>query len=602
MDQTRLMRERSEPARDTARSPFCDEGAIGDATELALSSAHALLTQIPLSAQGSNGTAGRSYAVTMFVKELPDEQAPSDLIDDKPVIVLQGLWRDGHFQVLDTAEPPMHIERQQPLLGPTLAELEEQQRTLRKQRRISRHLFTAAATLVFLLCGSVVIATSAWMTRNRAVKFAVEKKRNEMQRESDARLVAAAASAAQREATITQALRQESELRSQSEQQLQSIEAQRQLDTISREALGMILRGDAEHAGPKLQQALDILQSRSDVRGKALLLVSAAAAHQQKSNNPAAERLLAQAIDELSKLPSDPWLKIEAHTNLAAVCRAQHADAAALKHWTIALQMRERLWGGSDVRLIPTLQDMALTAFDLEQFAAVESIIVRIQSIRQQNNRAASPEAAADLSLLALAEVRQGKFDDATTACKSILLIEPALDQTQRQRLGGALTQLAHRYVEKGHYSQGMILLERAIRIADRYKAADLSPRDLDQRRLLAKLYMRERRYKQAEDIYRMLMNSREISVGNDDPTLADDAAELAELYERQERFGEAEALYRLAMTIRERVLGPYHMDVAKCAIHLADLYRVQGKTAKADALYDLARDIRKRASQEERQ
>lgn len=593
--------DRPPPAKNfsAAPSPFNGTHPIGDATELALASAQTLLTRLPEETRKRSDGSERAYAVTMFVTELNDDPAQIHPTSPEQMFVLQGVWHDGQFDLLDGVDQHVQLPREQRLLGPTLVELEEQRRKLARQRRVSRHLLTAAATLVFLLCGSGVVALSAWVTRDRAIELAVQKKRDEMQREADRRLAAAASAAASREATITQALRDEAELRGQTEQQVQAIEAQRRLDNLGRDALAMILKNEHDAANRRLDRALDLLHVNGDRKGRALLLVSAGAAFSQKKNYAAAERRLRQAIDELAVPQADPSLTVEANTHLAAVCRAQHRDEDALKYWRNVLRLRERLWGGTDMRLIPILQDMALTAFDLHQFELVESICVRIQAIRSGEDRAASPEAVHDLSLLALAQVRQGKFDDAAAVCKRILLIEPAFESDQKQRLKGALTQLSHLYVEKGRHSQGMILLERAMRISG--GANDLSPRETSDWRMLARLYVRERRYKQAEPIYKRLIETRETSAGSDDPLIADDASELAELYERQERFGEAEALYKLAITIREKVLGPYHLDVAKSAVHLADLYRVQGQTAQAEALYELAREIRKQSVAEER-
>jgi tetratricopeptide (TPR) repeat protein len=400
------------------------------------------------------------------------------------------------------------------------------------------------------------------------------------------------AAAADREASITRALREEQQRRTQSEQEIQAVQQQRQLDNLGRDALALLLRGEYGPGSRKLAQALDQLKIRRDTAGQVLLLLSAGAAFQQKGNPAAAESHLLAAMEEMARLPQpDPSLTIELHAHLASTSRALHRPADAMLHLQQVLTLREQMWKPDEQRLIPLLQDLALTAFDLQQFDMAESVCSRIMAIRSAHALERSPQAVDDLSLLALAQVRQGKFDHAGSACKLILTIEPVLDDAQKARLRRALMQLAHLYIEKSHFEQGLILLERALAIPRETASAESD--DMDDWRLLAKLCLRERRFDQAEAIFKKLIAAREASSGSDDPLLADDASELAELYERRNQLGEAEALYKLAMSIRERVLGPWHPDVARSAMRLADLFRIQGKAAEADALYQLAREIR---------
>jgi tetratricopeptide (TPR) repeat protein len=60
----------------------------------------------------------------------------------------------------------------------------------------------------------------------------------------------------------------------------------------------------------------------------------------------------------------------------------------------------------------------------------------------------------------------------------------------------------------------------------------------------------------------------------------------LALEYHRQKKFDEAESLYRHALAFREKFFGPHHATVATGLNNLAILLRDQGKYEEADALF----------------
>jgi tetratricopeptide (TPR) repeat protein len=70
----------------------------------------------------------------------------------------------------------------------------------------------------------------------------------------------------------------------------------------------------------------------------------------------------------------------------------------------------------------------------------------------------------------------------------------------------------------------------------------------------------------------------------------------LADLYREQRKYAQAEGLYKRACTIWELALGPTHPDVATSLNNLASLYHQKGKFAKAEPLYQRSLGILEKA------
>ena len=76
---------------------------------------------------------------------------------------------------------------------------------------------------------------------------------------------------------------------------------------------------------------------------------------------------------------------------------------------------------------------------------------------------------------------------------------------------------------------------------------------------------------------------------GAEDARLATSLNNLAELYAIQRRYADAEPLYKRSVAIREKALGADHPALAIGLNNLAGLYRLQGRSAEAEPLYKRA-------------
>jgi tetratricopeptide (TPR) repeat protein len=68
-------------------------------------------------------------------------------------------------------------------------------------------------------------------------------------------------------------------------------------------------------------------------------------------------------------------------------------------------------------------------------------------------------------------------------------------------------------------------------------------------------------------------------------------------MYQNQRRYADAEPLYKRSLAILERALGPDHPDIATSLNNLAAMYGAQGREADAEPLYKRALAIREKTT-----
>ena len=79
----------------------------------------------------------------------------------------------------------------------------------------------------------------------------------------------------------------------------------------------------------------------------------------------------------------------------------------------------------------------------------------------------------------------------------------------------------------------------------------------------LAQLLQKQKKHREAENLFRQVLETREQILTPDHVTVARTLNNLAMLYEEQERYDEAEALLKRACKIFEKVHGPDHITIA---------------------------------------
>jgi tetratricopeptide (TPR) repeat protein len=148
---------------------------------------------------------------------------------------------------------------------------------------------------------------------------------------------------------------------------------------------------------------------------------------------------------------------------------------------------------------------------------------------------------------------------------------------------------LEKKWEEAGARLSGLAqLVERALRAENASGAA----RNLGE---LALHYHREKKYEEAEKVYRHSLAFREKFFGPEHLLVSTGLNNLAMLYRDQERYAEAGTLLRRSLAITERAWGAEHPNVARRLCNLARVYQKQEKYAEAKPLFERSLAISER-------
>jgi len=102
-------------------------------------------------------------------------------------------------------------------------------------------------------------------------------------------------------------------------------------------------------------------------------------------------------------------------------------------------------------------------------------------------------------------------------------------------------------------------------------------------------LYERQRRYGEAERLYKQVLMLRQQRFGSQQICVAESLSELAALYRFQQRYDEAHPLLQQALKIRQQQLTNRHLEIGINLHHLADTYCHLRLYGKAEPLFQQA-------------
>ncbi len=194
-------------------------------------------------------------------------------------------------------------------------------------------------------------------------------------------------------------------------------------------------------------------------------------------------------------------------------------------------------------------------------------------------------------ALEALADVgAQKELRDLTLQFEGLL---GSLKLSRSPEVAIGLGRLARLYLRQGRYSEAEPLFVRSLWIR-KTELGDRCTETASSLDNLAELYLSQGRYQEAEPLFAEALDIRKAELGDHHLDTATSLNNLAVLYELQGRYDEAEPLHTEALEIRKAELSDRHPDTASSLNNLANLYRSQGYYAEAEPMYLAALEIYK--------
>jgi tetratricopeptide (TPR) repeat protein len=197
---------------------------------------------------------------------------------------------------------------------------------------------------------------------------------------------------------------------------------------------------------------------------------------------------------------------------------------------------------------------------------------------------------AVTLNNLGSAYYQAGRYLDAQRAYEASLLVRRSLpepNETDARDAARTLSNLGTAYLELHQISKAEAVLVKAARALDL-----LDPAGLPIVRVwlnLATAYKLERRWDEAEDLFRKSLAVRERLLGPTDRDIAMALNNLGVLLLERNRSAEAQPLLERAVAIWEGSLGPSHPQVAAGLHNLATVFMALDRVGSAQACFEQA-------------
>ncbi|KAH7008703.1 hypothetical protein EDB80DRAFT_751332 [Ilyonectria destructans] len=150
-------------------------------------------------------------------------------------------------------------------------------------------------------------------------------------------------------------------------------------------------------------------------------------------------------------------------------------------------------------------------------------------------------------------------------------------------------------YLRQGKFKEAEDMYERAL---EGYEKA-LGPDHISTLRTvnnLGNLYQHQSKFEEAEKMYKRALEGKEKALGPHHTLTLTTVNNLGSLYLNQDKFKEAEKMCKRALEGREKALGPDHTSTLDTVNNLGSLYSGQGKFKEAEEMYERALEGREKA------
>jgi CHAT domain-containing protein/tetratricopeptide (TPR) repeat protein len=306
-----------------------------------------------------------------------------------------------------------------------------------------------------------------------------------------------------------------------------------------------------------------------------------------------------------------------------------------------ALEIRRRVLGGEDPKIVASLNNRAFLHRSLGNYAEAEPLFSEVVDLQRRMRGERDPEVATALTNQAELYQLMGQYvaaeqlvEEALTIYRSAFGQDHALVATALNNLGfldylmGSYGPAEQRYKQALEITRGLSeqdhpaiatflnnLAELYKAMGDLARAEPLSREGLEIRRRvlgskhpetaqsvnnLAALLRAMGDYAAAEPLFQQALEMRRAIFGEEHPDVADSLNNLGTVYTLMGNYAAAEPLLRLGLEVRRSVFGDEHPDVADSLNNLAYLYSSLGQYSAAEPLFRQCLDLHRRILGEE--
>jgi tetratricopeptide (TPR) repeat protein/transcriptional regulator with XRE-family HTH domain len=255
-----------------------------------------------------------------------------------------------------------------------------------------------------------------------------------------------------------------------------------------------------------------------------------------------------------------------------------------------ALEINERL-PDNDHLIIVSLNNLGQFYNHIGNYSKAQQYFERAIAFHQQVSAPEHPVNPAVLQNLSVLYLEQGQDERAR------VLQEQAHAIRLKQGLvdSPTLTELIHVIyldISREDYDHAESLCRELQKILDGSQVPHMHPYRAEIFFLKAQLYSFQKKYVQAEKLYRRALHMFKTLFGPDHADIARVLVELAKLSESQKQYAQAESLYEKALVIQKKAYGLEHFMVAQTLMNIGICFQQQKRYIEAESRYKQAQKL----------
>lgn len=297
--------------------------------------------------------------------------------------------------------------------------------------------------------------------------------------------------------------------------------------------------------------------------------------------------------DAVSRLDQDASLEPEVRAQLRYVIGEAYWGLGALESARRVLESSiadQRRTLGRDVDVGGTQAVLAMVLYDMDEFAAAESIARQGVESRRRSVGERHVELTSPLFVLGDILRRVGRDEEAEPYLHEAVDIQRSQRPILPHRLALAVNALAHVHMERGEYAKAESLYQEVLEL--RHGALGQSHPDVG----LAYVNLARARHELGDStaaaLMRRGMTIKEPAFGEDHPERALDMTHLADILADRGELASAESLYSGALAIQGRALGPGHtangpvlVGLGRVRLERADPFAAESLLRRAETI-----------------
>jgi eukaryotic-like serine/threonine-protein kinase len=280
--------------------------------------------------------------------------------------------------------------------------------------------------------------------------------------------------------------------------------------------------------------------------------------------------LVDRGLDQARSLDAEPATQAELYLTLGGISQKLGKLGRADSLFTLALNRRRALLGGSHPDVAAALVDLGELRIDQAKFEDAERLIREGLEIARRTSSPSDPAVTSATAALGRVLQERGQYDKAIPVLEEVVRLRTSSNQRPAE-IAASMSLLADAHFYSGHYDTCDSLNRRVLTI---YKQAygERHPLVADILVNLGATQFDRGNYKEAEAFDRQALDITRSFYGNDSHRTAANLTMLGRALVAEARLEEATAMLSEALAIRERVYGQVHPTVASTMNELGNI------------------------------